>query len=143
MQRQSRQGYIRKIDFVFYNEREIRRGVMEIREDPAPSQKTSVKVLAFSDPTSMSAIRNATPIEKIVFGDHVLENPEKWLNVIDRTYSWADELTKSIARERYKGADYRQTCMRNNCSERVYYLRLERFRNRAALIAVSLKLITL
>ena len=142
MQRRARQGYIRKIDFVFYNEREIRRGVMEIREDPAPSQKTSVKVLAFSDPTSMSAIRNATPIEKIVFGEHVLENPEKWLNVIDRTYNWADELTKSIARGRYKKEDYRETCLKQNCSERVYYLRLREFRYRAAMIAAGLQLLT-
>ena len=142
MQRQSRQGYIRKIDFVFYNEREIRRGVMEIREDPAPSQKTSVKVLAFSDPTSMSAIRNATPIEKIVFGEHVLENPEKWLNVIDRTYSWADELTKTIARRRYSKEDHRKICGDLSIGATTFYEKLKKFQRYAAMQAIALRLIT-
>ena len=142
MQRQSRQGYIRKIDFVFYNEREIRRGVKEVREDPAPIQKTNVKVLAFSDPTSMSAIRNATPIEKIVFGDHVLESPEKWLNVIDRTYSWADELTKSIARRRYGKEDYRKICGDLSIAQTTFYEKLKKFQRYAVMQAIALRLIT-
>lgn len=143
MQRRARQGYIRKIDFVFYNERKIKEAIKEVREDPAPTQKTSMRVLSFSDPTSIQAIKNATPIKSIAFEGHVLENPESWVKVIDRTYNWADELTKSIAAGRYKKEDYRETCMKQNCSERVYYRRLEQFRHRAAMIAIGLQLITI
>lgn len=143
MQRRARSEYICKIDFVFYNEGKIRLCVREARVDPAPSQKTSMRVLAFSDPTSRQAIRNASPVEKIAFDGHVLEKPEQWLMVIEKTYAWADELTREIARERYRGEGYRQICEKVSVAQTTFYERLRKFRRYAAMQAIALRLITM
>ena len=64
-----------------------------------------------------------------------LQQPEKWLAVIDKTYAWTaakDNLRYQVAKLKYKGVDYRAICFGQHISIRFLYTLLEKFRGFAA-----------
>lgn len=115
MQRQrnsQNKPYIRKIDFVFYNEQEIRLAVLEERNTPAlvPIIRNAS---GLSDPTARDAIYNITPLSTVKVKGTDLVLPERWLTVIDKTYAWSkkqSEIHYQVISRRYSGEDYRKTC---------------------------------
>ena len=115
IQRQDSRPYIRKIDFVFYHEDEIRQAVLDAREDAmeiSPRNGSGI-----SDPTAYEAILNLSPIPFVLIEGVKLEHPELWLNVIDKTYAWYKRqpgLHYEIARRWYGNEFYLKTCRELN-----------------------------
>lgn len=136
MQRRTGTEYMRKIDFVFYHEREIREAIQDARENGG---KRSVhRKNHISDPTAAEAIRNVTPLRSVRVHGSSLEWPEHWLRVIDAVYAWCDNDRLVVAKDRYRNEDYRCTCAKLNISEAKYYKLFKDVRRYAALCAVQL-----
>ena len=138
MQRQTGSSYVKKIDYVFYSEGAIKLAVDEIRKDNSHYGKNGSGV---SDPTAAEVIRNTTPILSVLIGDSKLERPEEWLRVINATYAWCDRDRFIVAKDRYAGIDYRQTCAKLTISTAQYFRWLYDVRHFAALCAAQMGLI--
>ena len=141
----SKKSWIRRIDFVFYNEAEIRLAVLEAKFDGKPIPAISRNASKISDPTASEAIVNLTPIATVKIKGQDLQQPEKWLAVIDKTYAWTaakDNLRYQVAKLKYKGVDYRAICFGQHISIRFLYTLLEKFRGYAASQARDEKLIS-
>lgn len=141
----SNEVYFRKIDFVFYNEEKIRVAVSEMRADdgrPRVRQGTGL-----SDPTVAQVVRNLTPLRKAALDcEQTLEYPERWLEVIDKTWAWAraqPDCRYEVARRRYAKEDYRKTCRELELADTTRRRLLDLVRMYAALHAVQLGLIRL
>lgn len=138
----SSEPYFRKIDFIFYNEAKIRLAVEEMRLDDGRPRLPSNGV---SNPTMMQAVRNLTPLEKVSLdGLHSVEFPERWLEVVDKTWSWAKaqhDCRAEVARRRYAKEDYRITCRELGISNSTRRRLFDFVRMYAALHAVQLGLI--
>lgn len=137
-------SYIRKIDYIFYREKAIRRAVKEVRED---SDKPRIRQVGqIGDPTATEAIRNMKLLPVVILDNgERIESPEAWIKVIDKTYEWSKSMRDSryeTAIRRYrKEEDYRKTCAELNISQTTYARNIERVRMYAALHAYKLNLI--
>ena len=148
-QRQSknRDYYFRQVEFIFYREKQIRDAVFEKRNNSRDSSAPIISLFSgsISDPTASSVIKNLTPLKTVTITDAVIiKYPEKWLEVIDKTYSWCKRQTDcryEVARRRYNGDDYRKTCRDLHISETTNRRLLETVRTYAALHAVQAGLI--
>ena len=138
MQRRTGNGYIRKIDFVFYNEKKIREAVLDARNMPRSPGKNGS---AIGDPTASIAIRNLSPLRKVTIQEEELEWPEAWLRVVDETYLRCNHDQMIVARDRYAGVDYRQTCTKLSISDATRRRLLDRVRQFASVCAAQLGLI--
>lgn len=135
--------YFRKIDFVFYNEEKIRVAVAETRaDDGRPRLRQKIEN---TDPTVAQAVRNLTPLVKVMLDcEQTLEYPERWLEVIDKTWAWAraqPDCRYEVARRRYAKEDYRVACFELNISKTTYFRLFDLVRMYAALHAVQFGLI--
>ena len=89
--------YSKIIDFIFYNESEIRKAVVESRIDiTRPELKNGSGI---SDPTARDAIRNLMPISQITICGQVIKFPERWLIVVEKTYLCASVNRKHIFKQ--------------------------------------------
>lgn len=150
-QRQSnnREKYFKQIDFIFYHEKQIRDAVKESRIDDVRDGSISLFPIAsansFSDPTASRALKNLTPLKSVLLKDGVIVKfPEKWLEVIDKTYSYCkmqNDCRYEVARRRYNNEDYRKTCIDLNVSNTTRRRLLELVQIYAALQAVQAGLI--
>lgn len=136
MQRRTGTEYMRKIDFVFYNEREIREAVLDAREG---NEKRGAKNKNHvSDPTAAKAIRSVMPLKSVRVRGVSLAWPEHWLKVVDAVYAWCKGDRLIVAKNRYiNNEDYRRTCIKLSISRTQYYRILNEVRQRAALCAVQ------
>lgn len=137
MQRRTGTEYVKKVDFVFYHEHEIREAVRDARASSTPQQGGFRGKNHISNPTEAQALRNVTPIKQVRVCGEDLVWPENWLKVIDAVYLWCDDNHRSVARNRYSGEDYRQTCDRLHISDKTYYNLLNDVRNYAAVCAAQ------
>ena len=138
-QRRTGSEHIRKIEFVFYNERAIREAVAEARAGGcAPKGRNGSGV---SDPTASAAIRNVTPLKSVKVRGEQLEQPEAWLRVVDAVYAWCDQDRLAVAKDRYSGIDYRETCANLSISDTTRRAMLQDVRHFASLCAVQMGLI--
>lgn len=147
-QRQSRnrEAYMRKIDFIFYRENEIREAVQKARMiEKSGGTLRMVRNGGIPDPTAMQAMRNLTPLKAVaISGGEVIEFPERWLEVIEKTYNYCakqKDCRLEVAKRRYKSEDYRKTCVELNISNVTRSRLMELVRIYAALQAVQLGLI--
>ncbi len=136
MQRRTGTNYVKKIDFVFYHEHEIREAVRDARAGSKPQGGFRGKN-HISNPTEAQAIRNVSPLKQAKVCGEYLAWPEKWLEVIDAVYLWCDDNHRSVARDRYSKKDYRQTCDRLHISDKTYYNLLNEVRQYAAVCAAQ------
>lgn len=113
-----KRDYLRRVEFAFYNEAEIRRAVREKRLDRGV--KASGARGGFSDPTASAAIAAATPIRCVVVDGRRVGKPEEWLKVVDKTYEHLEPLHRAVVRDRYLGRSYQQTCIERNVSQATY-----------------------
>lgn len=130
-------GYIRKLEFVFHNEKAIREAVLDARNC---HEKTG-KIGGTGDPTASRAIRNITPLRSVRIRGENLRRPEDWLRVVDATYAWCDRDRLAVAKGRYAGVDYRETCAKLSISATTYFNLLKEVRIHAAFCAANLQLI--
>lgn len=131
-------GYIRKLEFVFHNEKAIREAVLDARNHHEKAGKNGSGI---GDPTASQAIRNITPLRSVRIRDENLEWPEDWLRVVDATYAWCDMDRLVVAKDRYAGVDYKRTCAKLNISGPTYFNLLRDIRTHAAFCAANLQLI--
>lgn len=134
--------YVRQIEFVFYHEGEIREAVFEARAGtwvpPVYNQSR------LSDPTLREVMRRLTPISEVLISGEWLKYPERWLDVVDKTYAWCKNQQGchyEIARRRYRGEHYLKSCRELHISQNSYSSLLEKIRTYAALQAAQLNLI--
>lgn len=147
-QRQSRgsEAYMRKIDFIFYREKEIREAVYQARLNMTVGGTLRlINSTGIPDPTATQAVRNLTPLKFVTLSEgEIIEYPERWLEVIDKTYKYCStqkDCRLEVARRRYQSEDYRKTCRELNISDTARRRLLELVKIYAALQAVQLGLI--
>lgn len=134
--------YIRRVEFVFYHERAIRDAVFEAREDTVTPEVYNNSGLP--DPTLREVIRRLTPVDEVLVSGEYLKYPERWLDVVDKTYAWCKNQQGchyEIARRRYRGEHYLKSCRELHISQNSYSSLLEKIRTYAALQAAQLNLI--
>lgn len=122
-QRTSLDKKTRKIDMIFYREKEIRRAIRKARLDsPIKPISGSIEHSLVSDPTAIQGIKAATELKSVTLYDGVvIQYPEKWLNVIDETYARLDEWKRRAVRMRYQGEKYTEVGMKLHISKSTYY----------------------
>ena len=114
--------YFKLIDFVFYNEKEIRLLVEDERNNLKSPELRNGSGL--SDPTARLAIKNLMPLPKVTIKSKELYHPERWLEVIQRTYNWnmrQSKLQYEIVKRRYAEEDYRKTCSEFHISKTTFH----------------------
>lgn len=146
----NREKYFRQIDFIFYHEKQIRDAVTESRITGGRENGISLFPVVgatsiHSDPTASQAVKNLTPLKFVKLrNDVIIKYPEKWLEVIDKTYSYCkrqNDCRFEVARRRYSNEDYRKTCIDLNISNSTRRRLLELAQIYAALQAVQFRLI--
>lgn len=140
--KRTRDEYIEKVDFMFYHEADIKKAVRERRMDSGHTGKaTAGKSGYISDPTAQEAIRNVTPIKSIWVKDTKVLHPEKWLYVIRATYEHLDNIQSKVARSRYHGENYQDTCIKLCISSSTYARIMAETRMYAAACAAQFGLV--
>ena len=141
-QRRDDRPYIRVIEFVFYNEREIRLAIMDARASSNSPELRNGSGLP--DPTATEAIRNLSLVPFITIGGQELKLPERWITVVEKTYNWCKrqgEKYYEIARARYNGEYFVNTCAKLDLTFSLFYDIIEKIKVYAALQAAQLNLI--
>ena len=124
-QRQSK--YMREIDFIFYNAEAIR--------DAVRKEKMMTSTSAFLSERRGSGISDPT-----ITGGAIIEYPERWLEVVDKTNSHCakkKDCRLEVAKRRYRGEDYRKTCKELNISNGHRLRLLEKFKTYAVMLAIQ------
>ena len=130
-------GYIKKIEYIFFNRDKIIEEVIEVKlRRIYPEVKTQSGT---GDPTATEAFKNLTPLESVVVDNQILYQPEQWLEVAEKTFNWcisSGSAYSQIFIDRYTDKKYFvQTITQLEISTDQYYKILNKIRNRAALIA--------
>lgn len=136
MQRQTHsENYIKKIEYVFFHEKEIRAAVEEERSRRIFHEIKNPSAL--SDPTAAEAIQNLTPLASVIVEDKPLAYPEIWLETVHLSYDWSKQIPfcHDVAKSRYSNEYFVKTCCRLEIDQGLYYRLLNKFRNHAALTA--------
>lgn len=134
--------YMRKIDYVFFNEAQIREAVIESKNKMIYSEIKNPS--AISDPTAATALRNLMPVEYVKIDAQLLRKPEEWLEVIDNTKRWCRERGETyyrILRGQYLGEKISRLCEEIGISADYFYRTLNKIRNYAALWAAWFHLV--
>lgn len=128
--------YIKKVEYVLYNELEIREKVTEAKNKVALSEIRNNSQM--SDPTAAEAIRNLVPVKAILIDNQLLREPETWLEVIERTREWcrrSGEKFYRIMRGKYCRESVAAVCQELGISGDNYRAAVEAIRNYAAMWA--------
>lgn len=144
MQRQKRDDrpYIKKIEFAFFNEKEIRLSILDARGATMTPELRNGSGLP--DPTAREAICNLSPIPMIRVKGIDLKFPESWMLVVDKTYNWCKrqgEEYYEATRLKYKNEFYVKICSKLDITISRFYEIIERARIYAALQAAQMNLI--
>lgn len=132
------------IQFIFYHEQVLKRAVREAREESlstAGHTAGSGGHAFVSDPTAVQGIKLATELKSVTLHDGiVIDNPGKWIKVIDSTYDMLDDVGRKAVKMRYEGSHWRRICNKLNMGRTMYYKILEKADNYAIEIAIDLGL---
>ena len=143
MQQQSDDKYFRKIEYVFYNEAEIRELV---QEEKLRIIRHEISGGSLSDPTAAQVLKDSTPVNVILIGKALLRYPEHWLEVVDLTKQWCEDCGDDfyqIMKRRYGlREEIKKTCANLSISADFYYKVVDKIKMHAALLAAYLHLIS-
>ncbi len=147
LQRRTTEGNIFLIETMLYKQKAIRDAVMDYRANMGGHTGGNAGGHAYvSDPTANTAIRNAEEIRAVTLdtGERV-RWPERWVALFDALISWAEEdsIKRGLLKRRYKGEDYRVTCLELAISQSTYSANLQEMRAYALAIACQLQLVKL
>ena len=134
--------YIKKVEFVFYNEAAIREAIIDARAGSNTPELRNGSGLP--DPTASAAIRNLSPVHSVRIEGVDLLYPESWLTVVDKTYAWCKRQGGKyyeMARGRYSGKYFAKICTEVEVVAEKFFRVIEKIRNYAALQAAQLNLI--
>ena len=96
------------------------------------------------DPVVAAVIRHLDPIESIFIEEYELKYPEKWLDVIDKTYKWCEKQVPywyAAVKQRYAGKYTVAICNQLGITPEMFYRLINRTKYQAALYSVQAKLI--
>lgn len=136
---------IRLIEAIFYRECEIRKAVKDARLDAAMhygelGHRSGKGFL--SDPTAVQAIKNMQEVQQVVLHDgFIVRYPERWIRVIDGTYSIFDDMGKQVLKSRYSRKTHFNTCYELHIGSSTFYRIIETARNFATAAACQLGLV--
>ena len=138
-----RDDYIATVDFVFYHESKIKQAVRERRLDSGShaGKMTAGRSGYISDPTAQTALHELTQIRYVYVNGRKIDHPEKWLYVIRATYEHLNELQRKVAKSRYRGENYQETCCKLCVSQSTYGRIMTDTRMYAAAVAAQFGLI--
>ena len=133
--------YAMMVEWHLFREKEIKQAVDEARLDVASTGAGSSAII--SSPTESAALRNITPLSKVVLSDgSEVVKPELWLLAIKKIYEGLNKKQKTIARKRYRqGESYTRTCMNLEISQNTYFHTLNSIRSYAVAVAVQAGLV--
>lgn len=142
-QRTSLDATTRKIDMIFYREKEIRRAVKNARLESVGGHTGGSSGHALvSDPTAVQGIKAATELKSVTLYDGtVIRHPEKWLKVIDGTHKHLYDLEQKVIKRKYGNETYKKTCIDLQISTNTYYVIVNKARGFAVAAACQLGLI--
>ncbi|MCI1822037.1 hypothetical protein [Megasphaera sueciensis] len=133
------------VQFIFYHKQVLKRAVREAREESLSmvGHTGGSGGHAFvSDSTAVQGIKLATKLKYVTLRDGiVIDNPGKWIRVIDSTYDSLDDIERRAVKMRYEGSYWRRICDKLNMGRTMYYKILEKADNHAIEIAIDLGLI--
>lgn len=145
MYRKPKKQNIRYIDFIFFNEAKIRSAVKEARlitvSEGGSGYASCGSKHSISDPTAKKALKNLGELESVLLPNNdVIALPERWLFVIEKTYTALGDKAKCI-RLFYAGNSYIKICMNNHISAGTLSNYKKEARQTALAIACQLGLI--
>lgn len=111
---EKRNGYFKKIDFVFFNAAKIREAVTDAKYGP---MEHGVNGSGVGDPTATQAIHNIMPVRFIRVEGNQLEWPEAWLHVYDMVRAMCDAIELDVMQAHYGDENYKKTCRRLNIAQ--------------------------
>lgn len=136
--------YVKMIDWVFFNEKQIEKAVYAARVDTPKTPPVIGDRNKISDPTAQTALHNLTPLSSAIICGDELKFPELWLLVISKTYNWCarqSDCFEKAVRKKYRGEYYIKVCRELSISPPTFFNMIHRARMYAALQAVQLNLI--
>ena len=134
--------WIKKIDMVFYCEKTIRQAVEDKKMETVTPEVRNGS--GCPDPTVAEVIRHLDPIESILIGDYELKFPERWLDVVDKTYKWCKKqppFWHEAVKRRYRGDYTVVICNQLGITPEMFYRLINRTKYQSALYAVQARLI--
>lgn len=137
---------IRLIESVFYREKELRKAVHDARLDADTGHSRLGRHGGkgfISDPTAIQAMRNMKEIPEVTLSDgFTVSYPERWLKVVDGTYSTLDDISKTLLQSRYTShRTHLQCCADLHISHSTFYKLINEARSFARAAACQLGLI--
>ncbi len=134
---------IRLIKLILKNEKVIRQAVAEKRAEQAKHKETVGRAPGhISKPTEIAALQNLTPIEFVYFragwrkSRVILENPEKWLECIDKVRESLRPWDQKFMRRAFTSQDWR-VCAEMDVSRVSYYALKKEIASKIAVKAAS------
>ena len=74
-----------------------------------------------NNPTEAIALREICEVKKVIVNSEVILYPERWLKVIESTYSRLNSDEKEIFRAKMRGIHYLKICRKNHVSANELY----------------------
>ena len=133
---------MKKIEYVLYNEPEIRDKVTEAKNKSARMEIRNGSRMI--DPTAAAAIRNLVPVKAILIDNQILKEPELWLEVIEQTRKWCRERGERfyrVMRCKYCRESVAAVCKELGITGENYRAAVEEIRHYAAMWAAWYRLI--
>ena len=132
-------GYFKKIDFVFFNAKKIRKAIDEARQDKGHKNFNGSGI---ADPTAAVVINNLSPLRYVFIGGNRLEWPERWLKLVDLVYANATDFGRECLDGFYvRGESYEATYTRIHVHQSTHSRAWKELKHLQELYAVQLGLI--
>ena len=127
-QRTSTDEKIRLIESMFYNEQSIKKAVYEAHMQQTAKGHTGGGNghTYISDPTALEAIKNISPIKYVYITDSKghevqIQQPEKWIKVINATYRQGSDTQREALKMRYRGIQRDIICGKLSITRATYH----------------------
>lgn len=115
------------VSIMFVRQTQIAAAVAEARAGGHQSDGETARRSTTPDPTAAAAIRNMSPLDKVVLDNGaVVRRPELWLEIIEYAYGECTPWERKVMRYFWDGHSAISTSLKYHVGERtIYYLRQE------------------
>ena len=110
----------KRIFSMFKLEKEIRLAIAEYKKTGNAGDSCN-SGCGMNNPTENKALREICEVKKVIVNSEVILNPERWLKVIESTYSRLNSDEKEIFRAKMRGIHYLKICRKNHVSANELY----------------------
>ena len=110
----------KRIFRMFKLEKEIRLAIAEYKKTGNAGDSCNSGG-GMNNPTENKALREICEVKKVIVNSEVILYPERWLKVIESTYSRLNSDVKEIFRAKMRGIHYLKICRKNHVSANELY----------------------